>query len=245
MNLVLPIAAKSPFFNLEEYGYPKPLVEVCGRPMIELVMESLIKGSQFKKIIFLLQQEDCKKFHLDDTLSLIVPQFSQILQLSGNTKGALCSVLMAIDSIDTSEPLFISNADQIFTNGPSEYIDKFLSSNLDGACMTFNSVHPRWSYVRTRENGDVVEAAEKRPISRNAIAGFYMYKKGSEFIKFGMDAIKHSSKTDDNYYISSVFNEYILAGKKIGHYSVPNDSYHTFYSPQKINEYEQNAVRKE
>jgi dTDP-glucose pyrophosphorylase len=244
MNLVLPIAAKSPFFSLEEYGYPKPLVEVCGRPMIDLVMESLMKSSQFKKIIFLLQEDDCKKFHLDDTLSLIVPQSLEILRLNGNTKGALCSVLMAIDAINTLEPLFISNADQIFTHGLSEYIEKFLSSTLDGACMTFNSVHPRWSYVRTIENGDVVEAAEKRPISRNAIAGFYMYKKGSEFIKFGMDSIKNSSKTGDNYYISSVFNEYILAGKKIGHYSVPNDSYHTFYSPQKINEYEQNAVRK-
>ncbi len=149
MNLVIPIAAKSPFFNLEEYGYPKPLIEVCGRPMIELVMKSLMKDSQFKKIIFLLQKEDCEKFHLDDTLSLIVPKSSEILKLSGNTKGALCSVLMAIDSIDTSEPLFISNADQIFTHGLSEYIDKFLSSPLDAACMTFNSVHPRWSYVRT------------------------------------------------------------------------------------------------
>ena len=243
MNLVLPIAAKSPFFNLDEYGYPKPLIEVCGKPMIQLVMDSLMKDNHFKKIIFLLQKDDCDRFHLDDTLSLLVPHHSEILRLRGNTKGALCSVLMAIDMINTSEPLFISNSDQIFTHDLSGDIQKFCTSPLDAACMTFNSVHPRWSYVRTLENGEVIEAAEKRPISRNAIAGFYMYKRGDEFVKFGMKSIKNSSKTDDSYYISSVFNEYILAGKKVGFYSVPPNSYHTFYSPQKINEYELNVVR--
>ena len=36
----------------------------------------------------------------------------------------------------------------------------------------------------------------------------------------------------------AVFNEFILAGKKVGHYPVENAKYHSFYSPQKIEEFE-------
>ena len=41
MNLVIPIASSSKFFNLEEYGYPKPLIEIIGIPMIEHVIKNI------------------------------------------------------------------------------------------------------------------------------------------------------------------------------------------------------------
>ena len=243
MNLVLPIASKSPFFNIDEYGFPKPLIEVCGMPMIQLVIDNLLQGNQFKKVIIILQKDDCDRFHLDETLKLLMPNNAEIIKLRGNTKGALCSVLMSIEHIDNSDPLFIANCDQIFTYDFFADIALFSNSSLDAACITFNSVHPRWSYVRTDKNGKVIESAEKRPISKNAIAGFYMYKKGAEFIQFGMNSIRNASTTEDNFYISSVFNEYILADKNVGYFEVPKGSYHTFYSPQKINEYELNFCK--
>ena len=104
--------------------------------------------------------------------------------------------------------------------------------------MNFNSVHTRWSYVKTNENNIVIETAEKNPISRNAIAGLYFYRRGFEFVEFGMSSIKNGSAIDGKYFISPVFNEFILAGKKVGHYPVDNQTYHTFYSPKKIEDYE-------
>jgi len=53
-----------------------------------------------------------------------------------------------------------------------------------------------------------------------------------------MDSIKHGSSVDGKYFISPVFNEYVLGSKKVGHYEVANDCYHTFYSPQKVEEFE-------
>jgi dTDP-glucose pyrophosphorylase len=99
-------------------------------------------------------------------------------------------------------------------------------------------VNPRWSYVRTNDQNYVIDTAEKRPISKNAIAGLYLYKKGSDFVRYGMDSIKHGSSVDGKYFIAPVFNEFILAGKKVGHYSVDNANYHSFYSPKKIEEFE-------
>lgn len=238
MNLVIPIASNSKFFSIEDYGYPKPLIEIAGKPMIEHVINNLTQEISFKKIIFIVKQDECDKYHLDNTLNLLSPIKPEIIKLRSDTKGALCSVLLAIDSIGNEEPLVISNADQLFDGGIGEPIKHFLGGNLDAACLTFNSVHPRWSYVRLDHQNLVVETAEKRPISRHAIAGLYMYKRGLDFVKHGMDSIKYGASIDGQYFISPVFNNFILANKKVGHFKVLNDQYHTLYSPQKVSEYE-------
>jgi dTDP-glucose pyrophosphorylase len=151
MNLVIPIGSSSKFFSIEEYGYPKPLIEVMGKPMIEHVIANVTQGIHFSKIIFIVKQDECQKFHLDNTLNLLSPIKPQIIQLQSDTQGALCSVLLAIEHIDNDEPLMISNADQIFDGGIERELKTFMECDLDAACLTFESVHPRWSYVRVNE----------------------------------------------------------------------------------------------
>jgi len=238
MNLVIPLGHNSTFFNIEDYGYPKSLIEIMGVPMIQHVINNITKDIHFNKIIFIVKQDECDKFHLDNTLNLLSPIRPEIIKLRSDTQGALCSVLLAIEHINNDQPLLISNADQIFDQAIANYVERFFSSNLDAACLTFTSIHPRWSYVRTDEAGLVVETAEKRPISRHAIAGVYLYKKGSDFVQGGMSSIKHGSSIEGKYFIAPVFNEYVLAGKQVGYFPIPNEQYHTFYSPQKIEEYE-------
>lgn len=243
MNLVIPIASNSNFFSIEEYGYPKPLIEIMGIPMIEHVIKNITHGNSFKKIIFIVQQDACDRFHLDSTLNLLSPIKPEIIKLRANTQGALCSVLLAVEHINQDEPLLISNADQIFDRGIADYLQHFNAGDLDAACLTFSSVHPRWSYVKTNGDGFVTETAEKRPISKHAIAGLYWYKKGYEFVKSGMASIKNGYSVEGKYFISPVFNEYVLSGKKVGHHIVPNEKYHTFYSPKKIEEFESSLKR--
>ena len=238
MNLVIPIASTSKFFNVEDYGFPQPLIEIAGKPMIQHVIENLCTDLNFKKIIFIVKQDDCLKYHLDNTLNLLSPISTIVLKLRSDTQGALCSVLFAIEHIDNSDGLVIANADQIFDGGISDYLKAFTASQFDAACLTFNSVHPRWSYVRTLDDGSVIETAEKNPISRNAVAGVYFYKRGSDFIRYAMSSIKNGSAIDGKYFISPVFNEYVLGGKNVGHFQIKNSSYHTFYSPKKIEEFE-------
>ena len=238
MNLVIPIASSSKFFNIEEYGYPKPLIEIMGMPMIEHVIKNITHGNSFKKIIFIVQQDECDRFHLDSSLNLLSPIKPEIIKLRSDTQGALCSILLSIEHINNDQPLLISNADQIFDRGIANYVERFNISDLDAACLTFSSVHPRWSYVKESDAGLVIETAEKRPISKHAIDGIYFYKKGFDFIQNSMTSIKRGASIDGKYFIAPVFNEYVLSGKRVGHYAVPNEHYHTFYSPQKIEEYE-------
>ena len=84
----------------------------------------------------------------------------------------------------------------------------------------------------------IVEASEKRPISKNAIAGVYVFQRGSDFVTGAKEAIRKDASVGGAYFVSAVFNELILMNRTMHAVAVPNADYVTFYSPQKIAEYE-------
>ena len=50
--------------------------------------------------------------------------------------------------------------------------------------------------------------------------------------------IKKDANVNGLYYISPVLNEMVLENKVIDIFKIENEKYHTFYTPQKIKEYE-------
>lgn len=234
VNILIPACGDSPYFA-ESY-WPKNEIEVCGKPMLQHVVDNY-NGITDKKFIFILNQKECDKFHTDSIVTLLAKEHSEIIKLSGMTGGALCTCLMAIQSIDNEFPLIITNNDQKFDCDLADAIQYFQNSGADAGIIGFDCIHPRWSYVRLEEEF-VVEAAEKRPISKNAIAGWYFFKHGSMFIQSAKNAVLKGRTTDGSYYITAALNELILDGKNIRLYSVPASKYHTFYSPKAIESYE-------
>ena len=59
-----------------------------------------------------------------------------------------------------------------------------------------------------------------------------------------MRSIQKNSSVNGNFYIAPTLNELILQGKKIRVAKVEAQRYHTFYTPQKIKEYESQLLRK-
>lgn len=102
--------------------------------------------------------------------------------------------------------------------------------------MLFRS-HPRWSYVLLNNDGTVAQTSEKRPISNQATAGCYYYKKGSDFVKACMAVIEKDVQTQGLYYISSTYNEMILEQKKIGVYEIAKKDYVSFANYQMYESY--------
>jgi hypothetical protein len=103
--------------------------------------------------------------------------------------------------------------------------------------VTFESIHPRWSYARTDADLHIIETAEKRPISKHAIAGLYYFRQGRDFVDSAMNMIKKDAHVNGTYFIAPTLNEMVLHNKKLTIYPIENSRYHTFYTPNKINEY--------
>lgn len=238
INVLLPIAGKSLFFDTPEYPFPKPLIEIFGKSMIQLVVENLGGIKSKKQFIFVVNSHDCRKYHIDDVLNLLTDSQCRIIRLSGDTKGAACSAMMAIDHIDNDAPLIIANSDQVFDDDLNLALDFFQKQDGDAGVICFETIHPRWSYARTGDDGRIVETAEKRPISKNAIAGFYYFRRGSDFVSAAKKSIEKDSSIEGVFYIAPTLNELILEGKNLQVFKVNGERYHTFYSPQKIKDYE-------
>jgi dTDP-glucose pyrophosphorylase len=241
INILIPMAGKSLYFPESEFPFPKPLIEIGKKTMIEHVIENLTTVGKDIQFIFVLSSADCRKFHLDSTLNIITNHQCQIVRLNNETKGAACSALMAINHIGNEDPLIIANADQLFDDSLSDLIAQL--AQADAGVVTFESVHPRWSYVRLDQEQFVIETAEKRPISRDAIAGLYYFRRGSDFVKAAMSSIQKDSSVKGNFYIAPTLNELILQGKKIRVAKIDAQRYHTFYTSQKIKEYESQMLR--
>ena len=237
INILIPLAGKNQFFNEAEYPYPKPLIEINNKTMIEHVINNFNAIEGEKQFVFVVNSEDCKKYHLDNILNLLIGDSCKIIKLDNETKGAACSAMMAIEYINNDLPLIIANADQLFDDNLQDIIADF--KGVDAGVITFKSIHPRWSYVRINSDYNIVETAEKRPLSKHAIAGFFYFAKGSDFINSAMNMIQKDVSVNDLYYISPTLNEMVLKNKKLLISEVDGAKYHTFYSPKKIQEYEQ------
>ncbi len=236
LNIIFPMAGANNFFNEKEYPYPKPLIEIFGTTMIGLVIKnfSSLPNACFT---FILDEQENNKFHLSDSINLICENQKNFIFAKAQTKGAACSAMLAVDIIEEEEELIISNSDQLFDSSFVDILEHFRKENAHAGVITHDSAHPRWSYV-LEEDDLVIESQEKRPISKNAICGFYYFKKAKYFFESAELMIIKGNMTDDLYYISPCLNEMILKGRRVLNYKIANDSYHTFYSPQKITEYE-------
>ncbi len=234
INILIPAMGTSTFYK-DSY-FPKPLYEINGKTMLEMVVENY-KDLDLKQYIFVFSEEDCLKFHLDASAKILT-QTSQVIKLRNQTAGALCTSLIAVDYINNDMPLIIANSDQIITVNYRDVISWFDKANVDAGIITFPSIHPRWSYAR-KKGDEIVEVAEKRPLSKDAIAGFYYFRKGCDFIMAAKKALIKRNHLDGRYYISSSINELILSGKKVGYFDIEKEQYKSFYSPAKVKEYEE------
>lgn len=209
MNIVIPMAGLGTRFKNAGYNLPKPLIDINGKPMIQLVVENLnVEGNY----IFLVQKEHNDLYNLDSLLTSIKPN-CKIIKINGITEGAACTTLLASDYINNNLPLLIANSDQYIEWDSEIFITDF--SKHDAGIVTFNNNNIKWSYAKTNNFGYVTEVAEKKVISNQATVGIYYWSKGSDYVKYANQMIEKNIRVNGEFYVCPIFNEAIQDGKTV------------------------------
>lgn len=210
LNIVVPMAGAGSRFEKAGYVFPKPLIEVNGKPMIQVVVDNINIDAHY---IFIVQKAHAEKYNLHQTLNLIAPG-CDIIEINGITEGAACTVLLAEKLIDNDNHLLLANSDQFVEWNSGDFMYRSVASGVDGNILTFKSTHPKWSYAKIID-GFVTEVAEKQPISDNATVGIYYWKKGADFVKYAKQMIGKNIRTNNEFYVCPVYNQAIFDGKKV------------------------------
>jgi NDP-sugar pyrophosphorylase family protein len=233
MKILIPMAGEGSRFAKEGYTFPKPLIDVNGKPMIQVVAENLDFDATY---IFLVRKEHLQKYSgLKTTLDRITNGKFKIVEVDGLTEGAACTTLLAKDLINDDEELLIANSDQVIEYCAENF--KLLKSltPADGIVFTFNALHPKWSFVKVNSRGVITELQEKNPISNIATCGIYWYRRGFEYVKYAEQMIQKNIRVNGEFYVAPVYNEYIADGKMLIPFYV--SKMHGIGTPEDLNSY--------
>jgi NDP-sugar pyrophosphorylase family protein len=232
LTLLVPLGGRGQKFAERGYTFPKPLVEIQGRPMIDCVVESLKLGLEHR-FVFVCRDQHLRRYALGDVLNLVAPG-CRVVPMRGDTAGALCTVLLAIEWIDPEGELIVVNGDQLLGFTLDDFVQRARQRGVDGSLVTFTSTHPKWSYALTDEEGWVRMVAEKRPISRHATVGVYYFRRGRDFLAAATRMLLKGSRTAGEFFLSPVYNEMILEGLKVDIYRVRNSQVISLATPEDL-----------
>jgi NDP-sugar pyrophosphorylase family protein len=222
MNFLILAAGSAPL-DSQDGSYPLCLAELDGMPMIEKIIHAChaVPGA---RVIVALRDEETRLYHLDNVVRLIDPD-AEVIRVREATGGAAWE-------------LVILNGNELLDVPFATVVEEFRRRGLDAGVITFPSIHPRYSYVRLDDRERVIEADEKRPISRLATAGFYWFARGRDFVAAAQDMIRKNAAVNGSFYICPALNQLVLRQSVIGTYPIEARLYHPFKTERQLLQYE-------
>jgi len=215
--MVIPMAGAGTRFQESGLGSdPKPLLLLEGMPMIQRVIKNLYDDSI--NFIFVVLQEHIEKYNIDIFLKDIVKD-CKISSLDILTDGPLCSCLQAVKYFNNDLPLFITNSDQVIEDWDlNSFIQHIKKNNFNAAVGTFDSQHPKNSYIQLNDQGLGILLKEKEIISQHATNGMHFWSSGTMFVNSACKMLCNKDTTNNEYYIAPSYNYLIQDGYRVGTY---------------------------
>ena len=207
LNIVVPMAGRGSRFADAGFDRPKPFIDVCGYPMIEIVIRNLTPKLPHR-FVFIMQEEHWQAHDAKRVFDRACTSQYEVVRIDDITEGAAQTVLCAQNLIDSDEPLMIANSDQFVATDINTYLES--GAGADGFLMTMRASDPKWSYAEVR-NGMVRQVVEKQVISDVATVGIYNFSRGDLFVSAASKMIDQGEKSQGEYYVAPVYT--VLAGQ--------------------------------
>ncbi|AJY45238.1 glycosyltransferase family 2 protein [Martelella endophytica] len=205
----------------------------------ELILERQIRSLQRlepSQILFCVRAADIRKFNVDDVISQSAEN-AICVEVAGPTAGSVCTALLAAEHVDKQEEVVLVAADELIDADFATLVKGFRDAGQDAGVVSFRSVHPRYSFALLDENGAVREVAEKRPVSKHALASFYYFRSGHEFVQCAQSVVRKDRKINNAFYLSQTVNEMILRHGTVGIQFIENDKFHPLKTEMQLAQY--------
>ena len=236
LDIVIPMAGRGSRFASVGIKLPKPLIDVNGMPMIQRVIENLRPNCKHR-FIFLALEEHLKEYGLAAKLRTWAGEQTVCVPIKTVTEGAACTVLLAKEFFRADHDMMIANSDQIVDIDINDYVNASRLSMADGTIMTFEDTDPKWSFAKLDSNGNVLEVAEKNPISNHATVGIYYYRKGTDFVSAAEVMIRANIRVNNEFYVCPVYNQMIGRKQRITTWSLDKKDMHGIGTPEDLKLY--------
>lgn len=186
--------------------------------MIEVVVGN-VRPRTPHRLVFVALAAHLEHRGMRDTLKRIAPD-CEIIPVHEVTEGAACTVLLARELINNSDPLMLANSDQWVDVDINDYLATLDSRSADGLIMTMRADDPKWSYVGFDRDGWVNRVVEKEVISNEATVGIYNFSQGADFVRGAERMIDKNLRVNGEFYVAPVYNELIADGAKVAVHNV-------------------------
>lgn len=216
------MAGRGSRFAKEGYELPKPLIDVNGKHMIEVVINNL-KPTCEHRFIFVCQNEHIERYKLTSIFDRSCSNY-EIVSIDGITEGAAITVLKARQYFDSSDPLMIANSDQWVDVDIDEYLQDIDARGLCGSMLTMKANDPKWSYAKVTDDGFVTEVVEKVVVSDEATVGIYNFSNGKDFCKYADYMVGKNIRSGGEFYVAPVYTYMAQVGFEIGVYNIGTEA---------------------
>lgn len=213
LHLVMPMGGKGSRFSKYGYEFPKPLLEINGKPFFYWATQSIAKFIDLQDIVFVVLKEHVENYEIDKKIkeyysNAIIHVIPEVLN------GAVLTCMEGMKEIKDDYPVLFNDCDHIFRcSAFEEFVNSDQLEGVDGALLTFLSDSPKYSFLRLNEEGNVTETVEKEVISDQAICGCYYFANKEVFIQTSERYLKQCNYQE--FFVSGVYNIMAEEGKII------------------------------
>ncbi|GJC77647.1 protein phosphatase 2A a subunit [Colletotrichum tofieldiae] len=187
INVIIPIGGIGSRFAKEGYRYPKPLINIVGRPMLLWLIDNLsLKPGD--TLWMAINEEVDDEFRIGQLVSKTFSKIDfRLLRLRHQTKGASETLFIVTQSMTKKhlERKTVSlDCDTIYWADVLQDIRNMPKGH--GGCFYFPDVgdKPIFSYIKTEPTKDglerIVDIQEKKAISNKANTGAYVFPSAAQ-----------------------------------------------------------------
>lgn len=240
MKVIITMAGEGKRFSAIGISKPKYKIIANNKSLLEWSLLSLMNFFH-EEFIFVVKSDIYdKEFIFNICRKLRIHKY-HIKVLDEKTNGQGTTAYLADEFVGENESCIVYNIDTSVR--PNAITKEDIKDNYDGFIPVIKAEGDRWSFVKLDECGNVVDVAEKIPISNLATIGFYYFKQWKMYKKFYMQCREEILKTNKEVYIAPMYKRMIDNDMNVRVKLLNVELVNILGTPEEIEEFDTNYYR--